>query len=79
MTVSKNIDEWRSDPRTQFAAFRAELDLSPSGAARALGVPYATFKDWQSGRRQFPAVAFRCIELLLMHPDAARRLATKTN
>ena len=56
-------------------AVRARLDLSPVEMARALGVPYDTFKDWQSGRRSMPSVAHRCIELLLLYPKTARRLS----
>jgi DNA-binding transcriptional regulator YiaG len=61
--------------KAQFDAFRAELGLTPTQAAKALGVPYDTFKDWQSGRRTPPSVAFRCIELLLLYPKTAKRLS----
>lgn len=54
---------------------RLELGLSPVGMAKAMGVPYDTYKDWQSGRRSMPAVAIRCLELLLLYPKTARRLS----
>ena len=51
---------------------RKELDLSPFEMARAMGVPYDTYKSWQSGRRAMPAVAVRCVELLLLYPKTAQ-------
>lgn len=56
-------------------AARNTLGLSPTAMARALGVPYPTLKDWQSGRRKMPAVGIRCVELLLRHPDTAHALS----
>ena len=75
--VSRNITDWHTDPTAQFLAFRKELGLRPVEAARAMGVPYDTFKNWQSGRTKIPSVAFRTIELLLNFPDTARNLAKK--
>ena len=54
---------------------RKELGLSPFEMARAMGVPYDTYKSWQSGRRAMPAVAVRCVEMLLLYPKTAQRLA----
>jgi len=59
----------------ELTAARKILDLSPTEMARAMGVPYDTYKSWQSGRRSMPAVAVRCIELLLKHPKSARSMA----
>ena len=56
-------------------AARKKLKLSPTEMARAMGVKYDTFKQWQSGRRSMPAVAVRCVELLLKYPKTARKLA----
>ena len=55
---------------------RKELGLSPTEMARAMGVSYDTYKNWQSGRRSMPAVAVRCVELLLNHPRTALKLAS---
>jgi len=77
MSPSSNLIDWHNHPEKQFARFRKALGLSPVQAARALGVPYDTFKDWQSGRRTPPSVAFRCIELLLMYPRTAKKLSAR--
>jgi len=39
------------------------LGLGPVAMAREIGAPYHTYKDWRSGRRNMPGVAFRCVEL----------------
>ncbi len=59
----------------EFTSARKKLDLTPTEMARAMGVSYDTFQDWQSGRRGMPPVATRCVELLLLSPRTARRLA----
>lgn len=51
------------------------LDLGPVGMARAFGIPYATYKNWRSMRTSMPAVATRCLQLLLANPDATRKLS----
>jgi len=61
----------------ELTAARQKLKLSPTEMARAMGVSYDTFKSWQSGRREMPAVAVRCVELLLKHPKTARELAIR--
>ena len=61
-------------PRKLTAA-RKKLGLTPTEMARAMGVPYDTYKDWQSGRRSMSALAVRCVELLLIHPATARKLS----
>ncbi len=60
---------------TQLTKARKKLKLSPTEMARAMGIPYDTFKNWQSGRRTMPAVAVRCVELLLKDPKTAQKLA----
>ena len=57
---------------------RMELELSPVEMARAMGVSYETFNGWESGRRSMPAVAVRCVELLLLYPKTARRFGVRT-
>jgi len=39
--------------------------LSITEMAKAMGAPYDTFKDWNSGRRTLTPMGNRCIELLL--------------
>ncbi len=45
-------------------AAEQDAGLGPVAMAREIGAPYHTYKDWRSGRRNMPGVAFRCIELL---------------
>ena len=59
----------------QLTNARKKLKLRPTEMARAMGVPYDTYKDWQSGRRKMPSVAIQCVALLLRHPDTAKDLA----
>ena len=54
-----------------------ELQLSPGQMARALAVPVETFEAWASGNQPLPPVAARCVELLLLYPDTAKRLAAR--
>lgn len=60
----------------QLIAARTTLGLSPTEMARAMGVNYDTYKSWQSGRRSMPAVAVRCVELLLKYPKTAQKLSS---
>jgi len=55
---------------------RLKLELSPVQMARAMGVTYDTFNGWESKRRSMPAVAVRCVELLLLYPKTAHKLGT---
>ena len=55
---------------------RNYLGLGPVAMARAMGVSYETLNGWESGRRKMPAVAVRCVEVLLLHPRSARYLAS---
>ncbi len=61
----------------QLTAARKNLGLTPTEMARAMGVPYDTYKDWQSGRHSVPSVGVRCVELLLAHPATARKLSKR--
>lgn len=61
----------------QLTLARKKLGLTPTEMARAMGVSYPTYKDWQSGRRGMSAAAVRCVELLLMHPGTAEELAKR--
>jgi DNA-binding transcriptional regulator YiaG len=58
----------------ELIAAREQLGLGPVAMSRAMGVSYETYVQWQSGRRKMPAVAIRCVELLLMYPKTAKRL-----
>jgi len=60
----------------ELSAARKKLGLSPTQMARAMGVNYHTYKSWQSGRRSMPAVAVRCVELLMKYPKTARKSAS---
>ena len=71
ITTCENAD---MTPR-QLTNARKKLGLRPTEMARAMGVPYDTYKDWQSGRRGMSASAVRCAELLLLHPRTAKRLS----
>jgi len=51
-----------------YRAVRKKLGISPAEMATAMGVPYDSYKSWQSGRCAMPAVAVRCVELLSMYP-----------
>jgi hypothetical protein len=53
------------------------LGLGPAAMAHALGISSETFSEWQSGRQAVPTKVVRCVELLLLHPKTARRLAEK--
>jgi len=69
-----SCDNTDMTPR-QLTNARKKLELRPTEMARAMGVPYDTYKDWQSGRRSMPSVAIRCVQLLLRHPETADELA----
>lgn len=58
----------------ELTAIRQRLGLGPVDMARAMGVSYSTYRDWQSGRRRIPPVAARCAGLLLrVDADALRQ------
>ena len=53
---------------TQQEALRAaqeRLQVGPVDMAREMGTPYSTYRKWLAGTRQMPAVAERCLELVL--------------
>ena len=75
LSVSQFQIQYRMTPKNLTAA-RKKLGLSPTEMAKAMGVNYDTYKSWQSGRRSMPAVAVRCVELLLKYPTTARKLAS---
>lgn len=57
---------------------RNRLALSPVEMARAMGVAYPTYRQWESGRRSMPSVAIRCVELLeLLSAKVVQRLAER--
>ncbi len=58
----------------EITAAREMLGLGPVAMSRAMGVSYLTYRQWESGRRKMPAVAVRCLELLLRYPGTARKL-----
>ena len=68
---------WEAMTPEKLLEARDTLGLSPVEMARAMGVPYDTFKDWQSGRRAMPAVADRCVELLMLYPKTAVKLSRR--
>ena len=53
------------EQQEELKTVRAELGLSAPEMAKAMGAPYGTFKDWQSGRNRLTPMGKRCIELLL--------------
>ena len=53
----------------QLRAARESLGLSPTEMAAAMGVPYDTFKNYQSGRRDVPPVVAKVVELLQLVAD----------
>lgn len=55
--------------RDELTAIRQRLGLGPVAMARALGVSYSTYRDWQSGKTRVHPAAVRCAELLQMLGD----------
>jgi DNA-binding transcriptional regulator YiaG len=41
------------------------LNVGPVEMARKMGTPYSTYKKWRNGSRVMPAVAEKCLELVL--------------
>lgn len=64
--------------RERLVGAEHSLMLGPVAMARAMGVNYDTYKNWRSERTSMPAVAIRCLSLLIEHPKAARTLSKKT-
>ncbi len=67
--ISMNPDE--------LIAAKKKLGLSPVEMARAMGVDYRVWNQWETGRRTMPAVGVRCVELLLKYPRTAKSLSVK--
>ena len=72
-----NDDILKSMNPDELIAARKELSLSPVEMARALGVDYRVWNQWETGRRKIPAVGVRCVELLLKYPRTAKSLSVK--
>ena len=43
-----------------------ELSLGPVALAGELGISYSTYRCWKNESRKMPAVAWRCLELVLI-------------
>lgn len=54
-----------TEQKEELKIARDELGLTAPEMAKAMGAPYPTFKDWQSGRNRLTPMGKRCIELLL--------------
>ena len=61
--------------RETILAAESALGVGPVALARAMGIVYDTYKNWRSERTTMPPVAVRCLELLLMYPQTARKLS----
>ena len=61
----------------ELIAAKKKLGLSPVEMARAMGVDYRVWNQWETGRRTMPAVGVRCVELLLKYPRTAISLSVK--
>jgi putative transcriptional regulator len=53
-------------------AIRLSLGLSQHAFAQAYGIPLATLKGWEQGRRQPDATASAYLNVIAKLPDAAR-------
>lgn len=59
-------------PHATLLAFEAEFNLGPTFAARVLGVAYATYAQYRSGRRELPQYHLNQIALLRLLAEAHR-------
>lgn len=59
------------DPR----AVRARMGLTQEAFAALLGVPLATLRNWEQGRRSPSGPALRLLEVADRHPEALLDLA----
>lgn len=50
--------------RHTLIAFEKALNIGPVAAAKKLGTPYATYKDWKSERHKMPGAVYPLIDLL---------------
>ncbi len=53
------------DQPSRLAAAEERLQLGPVAVAKLMGVPYDTYKQWKSERRNMSKLAIRCLDLLL--------------
>ena len=53
-------------------AIRRQLRMSQQEFARAYGIPLATLKNWEQGRRQPDAPAAAYLQVIAKHPREAR-------
>jgi len=51
--------------REQLLAAERQLSLGPVKMAGELGISYSTYRCWKNESRKMPAVAWRCLELVL--------------
>ncbi len=72
--AGRSVTNGAMTPR-QLKQAREKLHLGPVEMARAMGVSYETYRQWESGRRSMSAAAVRLEELLLLYPKTAQRLA----
>lgn len=59
---------------TEPAATAHYLSLRPTQMAKAMGVPYSTYKKWASGANPLPTLAYRTIKYMRDNPALARQL-----
>ena len=61
----------RHDPQNdktqheQIVDAEKSMELGPVAMAKEMGVTYDTYRNWRSERRAMPAVAWRCLALIL--------------
>ena len=54
---------------------RRELKLSQQAYSKLLGVPVATIRDWEQGRRQPDCAAITLVKVARKHPEILREIA----
>lgn len=60
-------------PYISVAALRAKLGMSQSEFAAAIGIPVATLRNWEQGRRQLDPAARSLMRVIWANPRAALR------
>ena len=66
-------------PYISAAAVRAKLGMSQSEFAAAIGIPVATLRNWEQGRRQLDPAARSLLRVIWANPRSAlRALGRKT-
>lgn len=61
-------------PYISVAAVRAKLDMSQGEFAAAVGIPVATLRNWEQGRRQLDPAARALMRMIWANPRAALRM-----